>query len=223
MKRLFRWLFRLLILLIVLLVALVLLKDTLLKELAVWRIRNETGLSVSISKLELGIFTPRFTMEGFKLYNPPEFGGTVFLDIPQVSFEYEPREAAAGRLRLVWLRFNLQELNLVRNKAGQTNIFGIAAKQGAKGARPSGSAASRRVEFGGIDHLYLSIGTLKYIDLLQPQNNWQRNLGWKDWEVKNLRTAEDVKNWATLVLLQVALASSPPSVRPGPAPATGAK
>jgi hypothetical protein len=179
---------------------------------------------VAISKLEVGIFTPTFMMEGFKLYNPPEFGGSVFLDIPQVSFEYEPRQAATGKLRLVWLRFNLQELNLVRNKAGQTNVFGIAAKQGEKAVGKAGSATSRRVEFGGIDHLYLSIGTLKYTDLLQPEKSWQRNLGWKDWEVKNLRTAEDVKNWATLVLLQVAWAgASPANGRPTPALPAGVK
>ena len=57
MKRLFRWLFRLLILAIVLLVALVLLKDIIIKAVVEARLREATGMSVTIERLELGLMS----------------------------------------------------------------------------------------------------------------------------------------------------------------------
>jgi hypothetical protein len=205
MKRLVRWLFRLLILGIVLLVALLLLKDSLLKALAEWRIREQTGMSVTIKRLEVGILSPTFTLEGFKLYNPPEFGGLVCLDIPEVHFEYDPQAAAVGKLRLKLLRFHLHEVNLVRNQAGQTNLFSLV-KKGDRAQTGGARQGSRpRIDFGGIDRLYLTLGAIKYTDLQQPTNNWQRTIGWKDYEVRDLRTGEDVQNFATKVLMQIAL------------------
>lgn len=198
MKRLFRWLFRLLILAIVLAVALVLSKDTLLKSFAEWRIRRETGLSVTINKFEVGLLAPTFTMQGFKLYNPPEFGGSVLLDVPEVHFEYDPQAAATGKLHLKLLRFHLKELNLVRNHAGQTNVAVVLARSHRRSGGPSPP-----FEFGGLDRLYLTMGTVRYTDMAEPRRSWERVIGWKDYEVKNLRTAEDVKNWALLVVLQI--------------------
>ena len=204
MKRLFRWLFRLLILAMVLAVALVLLKDTLLKSFAEWRIRRQTGLSVTIDKMEVGLFSPTFLMRGFKLYNPPEFGGSVLIDIPEVYFEYDPSQIASARkLHLNLLRFNLKELNLVRNRAGRTNVMAVLAQSEDKTAGPSGSAPLQQFDFGGIDRLYLSLGTVRYTDELNARRSWQRTIGWKNYEVKDLKTADDVKNWALLVMLQI--------------------
>src|SRR5512139_341426 len=118
MKRVFRWLFRLLILGVVLAVAVVLLKDIILKAWAERRIRQQTGCSVTIHKLEAGLLAPTLTLEGLKLYNPPAFGGSVLLDVPEIHLEYDPWKAAGGKLHFRLLRFNLKELNLVKNAAG---------------------------------------------------------------------------------------------------------
>jgi uncharacterized protein involved in outer membrane biogenesis len=215
MRRLFRWLFRLLILAIVLLVALVLLKDILLKALAEHRIRQQTGLSVTIQKLEVGLLAPTFTLEGFKLFNPPEFGGSPLFDIREVHFEYDPLKAAAGKIHLRLLRFNLNEINLVRNQFGQTNVFAVLAHLNQPKAASPGASTSwtNRVEFGGIDRLYLSLGTVRFTDQARPSNGWTRTLGWKDYEIKNLQTAQDVNNWAMLLFLQAAVSPA----RSGPA------
>ncbi|MBI5387691.1 MAG: AsmA family protein [Verrucomicrobia bacterium] len=203
MKRLFRWLFRLVVLLIVLAVALVLLKDILLKAIVERRIREQTGLEVKIAKLEAGLFSPTFLMEDFKLYNPPEFGGSVFLDVPEVRFEYDAGEAVRGRLHFRLLRLNLKELHTVRSQSGRTNLLGLVAQAQRRAPAQPPSDGGLKLEFGGIDRLYLSFGTVKHTDLQQPRNNWQRTIGWKDYEVKNICTEEDLRNWATLVLMQV--------------------
>jgi uncharacterized protein involved in outer membrane biogenesis len=200
----------------VLLVAVVLLKDILFKALAEHRIRRQTGLDVTIRKLEVGLLAPTLTLEGFKLFNPPEFGGAPLFDIPEVHFEYDPLQAAAGNIHLRLLRFNLNEINLVRNQAGQTNLFAVLARLNQAKTAPSGSTVARtnHVQFGGIDRLYLSLGTVRFTDQARPANGWTRTVGWKDYEIKNLRTTEDVNNWALLVFLQAALSST----RSGPLP-----
>jgi uncharacterized protein involved in outer membrane biogenesis len=219
LKRLFRWGFRLLVLAIMLVVALLLLKDTLLRSWAEWRVRRQTGLSTTIRRFDLGLLSPTFTMEGFRIYNPPEFGGSVLFDIPEVHFEYDSRQAFQGKLHLNTLRFNLRELNIVRNAQGQTNLFTVlsqATSAAAKGTNTPGAARGRRLNFDGIDRLYLSVGTVRYTDQQQPANSWQRDLNWKEFEIKNVRTPDDARNWGLLLVMR-AMVSPPQKVAPAPA------
>ena len=113
-----RWLFRLTIVAIVLVVALLLLKDTIFKSVAEYSIRSQSGLDVRIGKLEVGLLSPTVTVENFRLYNPPEFGGGVFLDIPEVHVEYDAAAMQNQKLKFKLIRFNLAELNLVESKTG---------------------------------------------------------------------------------------------------------
>ena len=204
MRMIFRWLFRLLLLAIVLAVALVLLKDTIAKALAEKVVRQQTGLSVAISKLEIGLFAPTFKMEGFKLYNAPDFGGAVLLEIPEVQFEYDIWALPSGQAHLRVLRFHLAELNLIRNPAGQTNLFSLPGPAG-KPAKPVGGAKGSSLDFAGIDRLYLSLGTIRYTDQAKPSKSWQRTLNWKNQEVTTLKTPKDLQNWFFLILVQIAL------------------
>jgi uncharacterized protein involved in outer membrane biogenesis len=221
MKRLIRWLFRLVLLTIVLGAALVLLKDILFKAFLESRLRRQTGADLTIRKAELGLLAPTFTVEGLKLYNPPAFGGSVLFDIPEVHLEYDLRQALLGQVHLRLLRFNLHEANLVKNPVGQTNVLAMLARltekqpspptsPSAPPASPSTGPRTRRLTFGGIDRLYLSLGTVRFTDLGQPQNSWLRAINWKDYEVKGIRNAEDARNWGMLIFLQVAVAPSRP-------------
>ena len=202
----FRWLFRLLILAVVLAVAALLCKDILLKALVEHRIHSQTGLEVSIRRFETSLLSPGLTIEGFKLYNPPDYGGALFLSIPELYLEYDPKAAAVGLIHVKKARFNLGELNVVCNRAGQTNLLAILNRSQAGGA-PGGASHSSQpsVQFGGIDQLYLTLGTVRLLDLRDPTKNREFAIGWKDQEVKNLKTIEDVNTWASGVMLKVAL------------------
>ena len=90
-----RWLFRLFILLVVFTVALILLKDMLVKGLVENQIRARSGMEVKIGNLELGLLAPILSVENFTLYNPAEFGGSAFVDVPDLHLEYEPGALAA--------------------------------------------------------------------------------------------------------------------------------
>jgi hypothetical protein len=156
------------------------------------------------------------------------------------------------------LRFHVNELNLVKDASGQTNLFyllggGSVASPAKATARPAAKAAgeptanppagpavpstrepdpksagepaakatgkpaqgappkpARQWTFEGIDRLYLTLGSVRFIDQGAPTNSWIRTLGWKDYEIKNIRTAEDARNWAALLFLRVAVAQPKP-------------
>jgi uncharacterized protein involved in outer membrane biogenesis len=177
--------------LIVLLVALVLLKDTLIKSLAERRIRSETGLDVRIGKFEVGLLTPTVTIENFKLYNNPEFGGSMFIDLPELHLEYDLTPMTSGQLHLKLLRLNLTEINLVENKDGSN----LELLQHKLEENPQGSPEQknkRKIEFTGIDTLNLTIGKVNYANLKEPGKNWSRNLGLKNEVVKNVKSEADL-------------------------------
>ena len=125
MRFVFRWLFRLLVVGLVLSIGVVLLKDLLLKELLASHIERETGLETRIGRLEVGILSPRLTVENLRLYNPPEFGGSVFLHVAECHVEYDRLALLQRRVHLRLFRLNLAEASIVEDVAGQTNLESI--------------------------------------------------------------------------------------------------
>jgi uncharacterized protein involved in outer membrane biogenesis len=133
MKWLFKWIFRLTILLVALVVALVLSKDAILKALVERQIRAQTGMDVKIGSFSVGILSPVVDIAKFKLYNPPEFGGTPFLDVPELHVEYDPVALAGGKIHIKLLRLTLAELNVVKNGTGHTNLATVRWKTSSHG------------------------------------------------------------------------------------------
>ena len=82
-------------------------------------------MDAEIGSVSLGLAEPTMTIQNLKLYNPPDFGGTPFLDIPEIHVEYDRAALARHELHVTLLRFNLGELDIVKNQAGQTNIFSL--------------------------------------------------------------------------------------------------
>ena len=97
--------------------------DSILRVVIENRIRAQTGMDAEIGKFTLGLAEPTITIKDFKLFNPPSFGGTPFLNIPEIHVEYDRAALARHEIRVTLLRFNLGELDIVKNEAGQTNLF----------------------------------------------------------------------------------------------------
>ncbi len=176
MKWIFKWLVRLFILAVILIVVFVLSLDTILRVVMQNRIRAQTGMDAEIGKFTLGLAEPTITIKDFKLFNPPNFGGTLFVDIPEIHVEYDRAALTRRELHVTLLRFNLGELDIVKNEAGQTNIFAIAALPSVK--KPGGGEKSFAKETGytftGVDVLNVSVGTAKYIDLKDRKNDHEQ-------------------------------------------------
>ena len=188
MKWLFKWCFRLVLLLVVAVIALVLSKDAILKAVVEQRLRARTGAEVKIGRFSVGILSPVVTIEKLKLYNRPEFGGTPFIDMPELHVEYDRTALCQRKLHITLMRFSLAELTVVKNEAGQTNLVSFMAKPDATEARQR----IKDLEFAGIDVLNLSLGKVRFLDLKDPRHNGTLDLGVKNQVFRNVNSEGDV-------------------------------
>ena len=203
MKRLFKWLLRLIVVVVVLVVLVFAFKDSMLRIAAEHRLRAQTGMDVKIGKFSSGIFSPVVTIENLKIYNTAEFGGTPFLDIPELHIELDSLALAQRKLRITLVRLNLAELDIVKNEAGQTNIFRIKNKVEGGGSKKNGlQAALGDFQFDGIDVLNLSLGKAKFIDLKDAKNNREIRVDLQNQIFKNVKSDADVYGILFLVWLR---------------------
>ena len=193
MFRLIKWLFILLFVAIAVIVGLLLSKDAIGKAAVEQQIRAQTGMDVKIGRFSIGLLSPVVTIENFKLYNTPEFGGTPFLDIPELHLEYDRAAFARRQLRITLLRLNLAELTLVRNDRGKTNIASFAA------APARAVKTTNMVQFIGVDVMNLSVGKAHFIDLINPSKNREFNANLQNQVFRNVKTTGDL--YGVLILL----------------------
>ncbi len=203
-KFIFKWVFRVVLLAVLLVVVAVFSIDPILRVVMENRIRAQTGMDAEIGRVSLGLLEPTLTIQNFKLFNPPSFGGTLFLDIPEIHVEYDRAALAKSDLHLTLLRFNLGELDIVKNQAGQTNLFALSALPSVKKTGGSGRSFTRQtgLEFTGIDVLNVSIGKAQFIDLQDQHNNRTQPIGIENCVMRNVKTPADLGGLAVLIALR---------------------
>jgi hypothetical protein len=181
--------------------------DSILRVMLEHNIRAQTGMDAEIGKFHLDLFSPVITIKDFKLYNPPDFGGTLFLDIPEIHAEYD-RAALLNKseLHVTFLRFNLGELDVVKNLAGQTNIFALSLSASAKKSGTNQATVNFKkqtgYDFKGIDVLNVSVGKVRLIDLKDPRNNREQTIGIENCVMKNVNSPEDLAGLGLLIGLR---------------------
>lgn len=165
----FRWAFRLLILLVVLVVAGILLLDTFAREYVQYQIRHQTGMDVKIEKVRIGLMYPELTIENMVLYNTAAFGGSPFIEMPELHIEYD-RDALAGRkLRCKLMRFNLARINVVEDKKGHRNFDMLQSQVMPTNSVKGKGSGNGAMQFAGIDTLNLTLGKLTYTQMKDPR------------------------------------------------------
>jgi hypothetical protein len=208
-KSIFKWLFRLLFtalaLAAVAVIIFLLTYNSLLRLLIERNLRAQTGLDAEIGHFHLALTEPTVEIQNLKIYNSKDFGGTLFLDIPEIHIEYDPAALARHQLHLTLLRFNLGELDIVKNEAGRTNLFLPGLRRPARTAPGTGLAAFQKqtgLNFTGIDVLNVSVGKMKFVDLKNPRQDRAVNLGLENCVMKNVKTPADLTGLAVLVALR---------------------
>lgn len=208
MKTILKWFFGLVLLLVVLVVIFFLSLDSILRVVMENRIRAQTGMDAEIGRFHLGLLDPVVTIKDLKIHNPPDFGGTPFLNIKEIHVEYDRDALRDGQIHVTLMRFNLGELDIVRNESGQTNLFSLGLTLPTKGAKGAGGKEleelKRRtgLDFAGIDVLNVSVGEARFIDLKNPQNNREQKIGIDNLVVKNVKSPADLAGLAVLVALR---------------------
>ena len=196
MKCLFKWVLRLAVLGVLLLVGLLLSLDSIFKALVERQIRNGTGMDVKIGKFAVGLFSPVITIENFKLYNPAEYGGTPFLDIPELYLEYDRAGLARRTLHVKLMRLNLAELNVVKSDAGHTNLVSLQP------ASPSRTPRPEEWIFTGVDVLNLTVGKVRFLDLKNLRRNQEFNANLQSQIFKNVKTTADLYGILLMIWLR---------------------
>jgi len=213
MKWFLKWALRLVFLAVVAVVLLLVFKNTILRMVAEHQIRAETGMDVKIGRFSSGLFSPVVTIENLKLYNTPEFGGTEFLIIPELHVEFDAEALAAQKLKIKLARFSLAELDVVKNKAGETNLVTMLAKMPKGKLAPHGvHIGSKKLEFESIDVLNLSLGRMRFIDLKDRNNDRTVAINLDNQVFNNVKTEGDVYSILFLIWLRSGGASL---IKPG--------
>jgi uncharacterized protein involved in outer membrane biogenesis len=215
MKRLFKWVLRIVVLIVVLVVLLLVFKDTILRMVAEHQIRRETGMDVKIGKFSSGLFSPVVTIENLKLYNTAEFGGGEFLIVPELHIEFDAAALAGQRLRIKLVRFNLAELDVVKNLSGETNIVTMLAKvPKGKLFRRGFHVGGKKFEFESVDVLNLSLGRMRYIDLKTRQKDRDITINMENQVFNNVKTEGDLYGIMFIIFLRSggAFAVKPPDL-----------
>jgi uncharacterized protein involved in outer membrane biogenesis len=205
MKFIFKWLLRLFILAVVLAIVFFLSLNSILRVVIEHNIRTQTGMDAEIGKFSLGFFGPTVEIKDLKIYNPPSFGGTLFLDIPEIHAEFNRAALLRREIHFTLLRLDLGELDIVKNQAGQTNIFtlGLASppKISGNGKAPSANGF-KTTQFPPVDVLNVSIGTAKFIDLKDQRNNREQDIGIEDCVIPNVKSPADLAGLAVFIELR---------------------
>ncbi|MBU6409539.1 MAG: hypothetical protein KGR98_04035 [Verrucomicrobia bacterium] len=204
---LFKWLFRLLaaaaMIALVALVVLSLSYNSILRTGIEQQIRSRTGLDAQIGRFRLEVIQPAVEIQNVKIYNPPRsFGGALFLDIPEIHVEYDRAALARKEIHVTFMRVVLNELDIVRNRAGQTNVFVLGGMAPARTGPPVSIRIHSGYRFTGIDTLNLSFQKLKYVDLANPGNDREQNIGIQDCVIPRVHSARDLSGFFALVYLR---------------------
>jgi hypothetical protein len=231
MKTFRDWFFKILRWLAFVVIALVIIaivgRDWIAKEVMEQKIRIATGMEPEIGDISFGVLFPKVTLENFKVYNSADFGGTLFLDVPELHIEYDRSALRRHELHITFMRVDLHELDVVKNEEGETNILPVIASM-----LPPKSGGSRAVapingyKFTGIDLLNLSIGVVKSVDLKDQRRNRMVAIGIQNQIYTNIVSTADLSGLSGQLWIRggrvVGLPVNPPTRKaiPGPPPKT---
>jgi uncharacterized protein involved in outer membrane biogenesis len=194
---LIKWTFRLALLVLVLIVIFLLCLNSILRVIIEHNMSAQTGMDVEIGRFKLGWTKPTVEIQDLKIYNPSKFGGTPFLDIPEIHVEYDRTALLKKDFHLTLLRINLAELDIVKSTDGKLNINELAKTPGkASSKKPAEISPNFKkqtgYDFKGIDALNVTFDKAKYIDLQNRHNDREQTIGIENWVVPQVQTPNDL-------------------------------
>jgi len=208
LKRVLKWLLGLFIVGVVLVVIFFLSLDTIFRLMVIHNIKAQTGMKAEIGQFHLGLREPVIFIKDLKLRNPASFGDSPLLVIPEIYVEYD-RDAlkANSEIHVTLLRFNLGEVDIVKNEAGKTNLFELGVTLPSKDDLAKSKDRDliklrTGLKFTGIDLLKVSVGKAKYIDLGDAKNNREQNIGIENVPIPNVKSPADLTGLLLLVTLR---------------------
>ncbi len=145
-------------------------KDFLIQSAVVAGARSVAGVDVKIGYFSLSLWQQAVKIKDLKVYNPEGFPMTeVMIDIPEIAVKVDVLSVFQNTLHLPYMRLDLKEAHVIKNKAGALNVnslkFAQQAKQDKRASQPKtvSSQASAKEMKMRLDLVSLNIGTI-YIE-----------------------------------------------------------
>jgi hypothetical protein len=192
-------LLRLIVVLLVLAAALYLGRNYIARQSVEAGVTKMTGFPLNIGSLDLDLFQNRIAVRDLSLLNPSEFKEPVFVEMPELTVDYDAGSMLSGTPHLTSLMLDLKRVVIVRTKTGDSNAMKL------KGALGGGGG---KVQYK-IDTLRLKIGTVELKDY-KLGNPMEKTIPINlDETFKNFTDATDINR---LVLLTVLKKAGLPSI-----------
>jgi len=191
MKKVLKWGIRLILLLVVLLLVLVLGRNALARPLVEKEIRRATGLNAILGRVNVGLTAPTLYVENLRLLNTSEFGSGTFVDVPELSVEYDFAALRARVVRLRTVRVNISQMNVIRNKDGRCNLLAFQEDTLQRLAEPGSRTAG--LQFESVDSLTVTLGRCRLADNQVPAQSREEWIGLKNAPVKNVKSLADLE------------------------------
>ncbi|HUR45866.1 MAG TPA: hypothetical protein VMZ27_08345 [Candidatus Saccharimonadales bacterium] len=205
LKQILFWIVGLCAIFLAVVVGLVICKDNIFRWIAERNIQQRMGMRASIGELRVGFSSASVLVKHLRIYNPKEFGGTVFFHVPEIYVQADPEKVSAGLFHVKELRFSLAELNVIKNRNGEMTLESLQKVIETNGPSQSASTPKLPYKFDGIDSLTVSLRTIRFTDLQQPKNSYEMDLGIEGEQVKNLKNEDELKAWAVLLAVKIAV------------------
>jgi len=163
MKKIF---YVLLLVIVILITILVLGKNFIAKTAVTAGVRAMTGLTVTMDKMDVGVFNSALGITELKIYNPAGYADRLMLDMPEIFVDYDLPAIISKNIHLEEVRINLKEFVVVKDKEGKLNLDALKVVRESKekpADREKAEGKAPAPEFQ-IDLLKLKIGKVIYKD-----------------------------------------------------------
>ena len=116
---------KLLFIITAVLIVLFLTKDLIIKTIISSSFKSQTGLELSIKRINIGLFKSVADFKDIKVLNPRGFDERVLLNLSQLYVDYNFAALLKKKVHLEELKIILKEFIIVKNKGGELNVNSI--------------------------------------------------------------------------------------------------
>jgi uncharacterized protein involved in outer membrane biogenesis len=156
-----------------------------------------TGFPLKIGSLDLAFAQSRIAVHDIELLNPPEFKEPVFVEMPELTMDYDAGSMLSGTPHLKNLVVDLKRIVVVRTKDGDSNAMklkGVVA--------PGKDGAAKPKAHYKVDTFRLKIGTVELKDY-KMGNPMEKTMAINlDETFQNFTDATDINRVVLLAVLK---------------------
>ncbi len=120
---------KIVLIIVVLVLVLGFLKDQIIKAAIVVGAKQVAGVDVVIDHFSLSVVKHAVLIKGIKMYNPAGFPNEVMVDAPAVEVQCNVWNVMRGVLHFSYIRFDLKEIRVTKNKEGKLNVNSLTFMQ----------------------------------------------------------------------------------------------